>query len=75
MRLAKGTPVGRAAQIELRNQHMTYAVTWYVSFRLSLRLTDLRFALSLATSVMLFKLVKRPSRKLTANEFRGVSSL
>lgn len=60
MRLAKGTPVGRAAVIELRNQHMTYAVTW--------------FALSIATSVMLFRLVKRPSRKMTAGEFRNVSS-
>lgn len=28
MKLARGTPVGRAASIELRNQHMTYAVTW-----------------------------------------------
>lgn len=29
MRLMRGVPVGRAATIELRNQHMTYAVTWY----------------------------------------------
>jgi surfeit locus 1 family protein len=28
MRLMRGVPVGRAATIELRNQHMTYAVTW-----------------------------------------------
>lgn len=27
-RLAQGLPVGRAATIEIRNQHLTYAFTW-----------------------------------------------
>lgn len=27
--MRKGTPVGRPARIELRNQHMEYAVTWF----------------------------------------------
>ena len=30
MRLARGTPVGRAGVVELRNQHATYAITWSV---------------------------------------------
>jgi surfeit locus 1 family protein len=58
MRLSRGVPVGRAAVIELRNQHMTYAITWY--------------ALSLATAVMFFRLVKRPSRRLTMAEYRKI---
>lgn len=41
-----GVPVGRAPTIELRNMHATYAVTWY--------------ALSAATSVMLWRLFRKP---------------
>ncbi|KAK9897312.1 SURF1-domain-containing protein [Cystobasidium minutum MCA 4210] len=41
-----GIPLGRAPTIELRNMHATYAVTWY--------------ALSAATSVMLWRLFRRP---------------
>ncbi|KAM0750589.1 SURF1-domain-containing protein [Meredithblackwellia eburnea MCA 4105] len=60
MRLAKGEPVGRAATIELRNQHMTYAVTWYT--------------LSLATGFMFYRLVRKPRLStLSAAQFRGVS--
>ncbi|BEJ15364.1 hypothetical protein CspHIS471_0411310 [Cutaneotrichosporon sp. HIS471] len=39
MRMAKGVPVGRPPTIELRNQHMTYVITW--------------FSLCAATTVML----------------------
>ncbi|ORY78862.1 SURF1 family-domain-containing protein, partial [Leucosporidium creatinivorum] len=42
-KLNAGIPVGRPAEIHLRNQHMTYAVTWY--------------ALSVATAFMFFRLV------------------
>ena len=47
-RLYDGVPVGRAATIEVRNQHLTYAVTWY--------------ALSAATSVMFFLLWRQRSK-------------
>lgn len=61
MRVSKGVPVGRAATIELRNQHMTYAVTW--------------FALSAATAFMFIRLVRKPNapRSLTAAQFRSGS--
>lgn len=26
--MRQGVPVGRPAEIELRNQHLTYAITW-----------------------------------------------
>ncbi|KAL8278665.1 hypothetical protein RQP46_008957 [Phenoliferia psychrophenolica] len=59
-KLAVGSPVGRAASIELRNQHLTYAVTWY--------------ALSLATAFLFIRLVRQPSKAMSsAAQFRGVS--
>lgn len=42
--MAKGVPVGRPPQIELRNQHMTYAITW--------------FSLCAATSIMLALVIR-----------------
>lgn len=47
--LTHGIPLGRPATIELRNQHATYAVTWY--------------ALSAATTVMLFRLFRKGPSK------------
>lgn len=44
-RVAQGIPVGRAATIELRNQHAVYAATW--------------FSLSACTAVMFGLLVRR----------------
>ncbi|UZJ51091.1 hypothetical protein CBS101457_000411 [Exobasidium rhododendri] len=41
----KGLPIGRAATVELRNQHAVYAATW--------------FSLSAATSVMFAVLIRR----------------
>ncbi len=29
-REAKGIPIGRAAEVDLRNNHVQYIVTWYV---------------------------------------------
>jgi len=43
---AKGIPIGRAAEVNLRNNHMQYIVTWY--------------GLSFATSIMLYILLRRP---------------
>ncbi|BGP47345.1 surf-like protein [Rhodotorula kratochvilovae] len=54
--LRDGVPVGRAANIELRNMHLTYAATW--------------FSLSLATAFMFFRLMRRPTT-VTAAQFRG----
>ncbi|KAJ1032407.1 hypothetical protein NDA16_000433 [Ustilago loliicola] len=44
-RVSRGIPVGRAATIELRNQHAVYAATW--------------FSLSACTAVMFGLLVRR----------------
>ncbi|KAF2773904.1 SURF1-domain-containing protein [Teratosphaeria nubilosa] len=45
-RTAKGVPIGRAPEVNLRNNHTQYIFTW--------------FSLSLATSIMLWMVVKRP---------------
>jgi len=45
--ISHGIPLGRAPTIELRNMHATYAITWY--------------ALSAATSLMLWRLFRRPA--------------
>jgi len=44
-RIAKGVPVGRAPVVTFRNQHTSYAVTWY--------------SLSAFTSFLLYKLITR----------------
>jgi len=56
-RIALGIPVGRSSEIELRNQHATYAVTWY--------------SLSAATAVMFFALVRKGRGSPSASKFRG----
>ncbi|EON67721.1 hypothetical protein W97_06864 [Coniosporium apollinis CBS 100218] len=45
-REARGVPIGRAAEVNLRNNHTQYIFTWY--------------ALSLATSIMLWMVIKKP---------------
>lgn len=62
---ARGIPFGRAAEVNLRNNHAQYIFTWYV-FRLPIllyfsTLTMHRYALSAATSVMLFLVMKKPA--------------
>lgn len=49
-REAKGVPIGRPAEVDLRNNHAQYIFTWY--------------ALSAATSVMLWMVVKKPPTDL-----------
>ncbi|KAF9508249.1 hypothetical protein BS47DRAFT_1350563 [Hydnum rufescens UP504] len=51
-RVAAGVPVGRVPNVELRNMHATYAITWY--------------SLSAATGVMFYYLLKT-SRQRRAN--------
>ncbi|TVY40567.1 Cytochrome oxidase assembly protein [Lachnellula subtilissima] len=46
-REARGIPIGRPAEVNLRNNHAQYIFTWY--------------ALAAATSVMLWMVVKKPS--------------
>lgn len=62
---ARGIPFGRAAEVNLRNNHAQYIFTWYVSLRpILLRfglLTRRRYALSVATSVMMFLVMKKPT--------------
>ncbi|MCJ1479798.1 surf-like protein, partial [Lambiella insularis] len=57
-REAKGIPIGRAAEVNLRNNHTQYIFTWY--------------ALSAATTIMLWMVVRRPpsdiARKIRQNK-------
>ncbi|MCJ1439320.1 surf-like protein [Xylographa pallens] len=45
-REARGIPIGRAAEVNLRNNHTQYIFTWY--------------ALSAATTIMLWMVVRKP---------------
>ncbi|KDQ17754.1 hypothetical protein BOTBODRAFT_105153 [Botryobasidium botryosum FD-172 SS1] len=56
-RVALGMPVGRSPEIDLRNQHATYAVTWY--------------SLSAATAVMFFALMRKGRGNSSTAKFRG----
>ncbi|EME38859.1 hypothetical protein DOTSEDRAFT_180795 [Dothistroma septosporum NZE10] len=57
-REARGVPIGRAAEVNLRNNHTQYIFTW--------------FSLSLATSIMLWMVMKKPmggvSRRIRQNK-------
>lgn len=44
---AKGIPIGKPAEVSLRNNHAQYIFTWY--------------SLSLATSIMLWMVTKKPA--------------
>ncbi|EGG10007.1 uncharacterized protein MELLADRAFT_71102 [Melampsora larici-populina 98AG31] len=54
--LSKGNPIGRSSQIQLRNMHVTYIVTWY--------------GLSAITSIMAFRLLRK--RLSGRSRFAGV---
>ncbi|KAK7417009.1 surf-like protein [Neonectria magnoliae] len=54
---ARGIPYGRAAEVNLRNNHAQYIFTWY--------------ALSVATSIMLFMVVKKPSSNIARRVARS----
>lgn len=72
-RQAKGIPIGRAAEINLRNNHAQYIFTWLVktlvpqtnralspvALQSERVLTLCRYGLSLATSIMLWMLVRK----------------
>ncbi|KAG2208420.1 hypothetical protein INT46_009621 [Mucor plumbeus] len=44
--IEKGIPVGRSPTVEVRNHHLNYLITWY--------------SLSFATSIMLWRLLRKP---------------
>ncbi|OAQ68682.1 surfeit 1 [Pochonia chlamydosporia 170] len=48
---ARGIPYGRAAEVNLRNNHAQYIFTWY--------------GLSVATAIMLFMVLKKPASSIT----------
>ncbi|SAM09315.1 hypothetical protein [Absidia glauca] len=49
--IEKGIPIGRSPVVEVRNSHMQYIITWY--------------ALSAATTVMLWMLLRKPPSRPT----------
>jgi surfeit locus 1 family protein len=66
-REARGIPIGRPAEVNLRNNHTQYIFTWYVlcpyptsSKARRLAYPSFRYALAAATSVMLWMVVKKP---------------
>ena len=75
-REVRGIPIGRPAEVNLRNNHTQYIFTWYAHNAWStfsmLILTSKRYALAAATSVMLWMVVKKPpadiSRRVRQNK-------
>lgn len=55
-RTEKGIPIGRPAEVNLRNNHTQYIFTW--------------FSLSLATTIMMWMVVKKPPGGGAANRVR-----
>ncbi|KAG2237766.1 SURF1 family-domain-containing protein [Thamnidium elegans] len=49
--IEKGIPVGRSPVVEIRNHHLNYLITWY--------------SLSIATSIMLWRLLRKPPARPT----------
>lgn len=72
---ARGIPFGRAAEVNLRNNHAQYIFTWcvvssppstYPNGRArTLADTSSRYGLAVATSIMLWMVIKRPSSEIT----------
>ena len=66
-RIAKGVPVGRAPAVAFRNQHASYAVTWFVpgsTVEIGTNFSPIhfsrsRYSLSAFTSFLLYKLISR----------------
>lgn len=73
---SKGIPIGRPAEVNLRNNHAQYIFTWYAlppssSAYLPLFITPVhhfmisltviyRYGLAIATSIMFYMVVKKP---------------
>jgi surfeit locus 1 family protein len=64
----KGIPIGRPAEVNLRNNHAQYIFTWYAPLIASSGgITNIacRYALGLATSVMLYMIVRKQPSEIT----------
>lgn len=69
---AKGVPIGKPAEVSLRNNHAQYIFTWYAFIptcslvlivpRLTL---SCRYSLSLATAIMLWMVAKKPPSEIS----------
>ncbi len=65
-REARGIPIGRPAEVNLRNNHTQYIFTWWVFLSRAQYPTNAfpRYALAAATSVMLWMVVKKPPKDI-----------
>lgn len=68
-RTANGVPIGRPAQVNLRNNHLQYIFTWYVPLSQLIGFIAAnglsRYGLSVSTAIMLWMVVrKRPNEAL-----------
>ena len=72
-REAHGIPIGRAPEVNLRNNHAQYIFTWYVDHDRGpsvgpafhpprVLANSTRYGLALATSIMFYMVAKKPSR-------------
>lgn len=71
-RESKGIPIGRAAEVNLRNNHLQYIVTWYVLtvllrflFKLDIISLFIRYSLSVATTIMMWMVLRKKPTDLT----------
>lgn len=72
-REAKGIPIGRAAEVNLRNNHLQYIVTWYVFemlllvvyYKLDMNSSFVRYSLSAATTLMMWMVLRKKPTDLT----------
>lgn len=73
-REAKGIPIGRVPEVNLRNTHAQYIFTWYVlrcrgsspkpfiRFGSALTNVPIRYGLAAATSIMFWMVAKKPTQ-------------
>lgn len=67
-REARGIPIGRAPEVNLRNNHTQYIFTWYVHHSLngiSSLIIHNRYSLSAATAIMMWMVLKRKPSDIT----------
>ena len=73
----RGIPFGRPAEVNLRNNHAQYIFTWYTPPR-QLRIPSNRnanprhrYGLAVATSIMLYMVIKKPSSEVARRVSRA----
>lgn len=75
-RQEKGIPVARAPEVSLRNHHAQYIFTWYAVFAPGYELLTYinkgyRYSLSLATSIMLWMILRKKPSSITQRVTRN----